>query len=258
MESKVSHYRSNLRDLQFNLFEVFGMDDRLGRPPFDEIDPGTAREILAQVEQLAVGPVAESFTDGDRNPPVYDPATYSVTMPESFKRSYQAYMDAEWWRLDLPVEVGGTPAPRALWWAIVELIQGAHAPVYMVGSGPSFGGLLHRLGTPEQARIGRFLVARRWGGSMVPTEPAAGSAAGAGRTKAVRQADGTWHIEGVKRFITSAEHDLADNIIHLVLARPEGAKAGTKGLSLFVVPKFHVDLETGELGERNGAYVTNV
>jgi alkylation response protein AidB-like acyl-CoA dehydrogenase len=258
MESKVSHYRSNLRDLQFNLFEVFGLDERLGRPPFDEIDPDTAREILAQVEQLAVGPVAESFTDGDRNPPVYDPATYSVTMPESFKRSYQAYMDAEWWRLDLPVEVGGTAAPRALWWAIVELIQGAHAPVYMVGSGPSFGGLLHRLGTPEQARIGRFMVDRRWGGSMVLTEPDAGSDVGAGRTKAVRQADGTWHIEGVKRFITSAEHDLAENIMHFVLARPEGHGPGTKGLSLFLVPKFHFDPETGEPRERNGVYATNV
>src|SRR4029450_4848647 len=86
----------------------------------------------------------------------------------------------------------------------------------------------------------------------------AGSDVGAGTTKAVQQADGSWHITGVKRFITSAEHDLSDNIIHLVLARPEGAKAGTKGLSLFVVPKFHVDLETGALGERNGAYVTNV
>ncbi len=93
---------------------------------------------------------------------------------------------------------------------------------------------------------------------MVLTEPDAGSDVGAGRTKAVQQPDGTWHITGVKRFITSAEHDLTDNVVHLVLARPEGAGPGTKGLSLFVVPKFHVDLETGALGERNGAYVTNV
>ena len=93
---------------------------------------------------------------------------------------------------------------------------------------------------------------------MVLTEPDAGSDVGAGRTKAVQQPDGTWHITGVKRFITSGEHDLTDNIVHFVLARPEGAGPGTKGLSLFIVPKFHVDLETGELGERNGAYVTNV
>ncbi|MEO5874288.1 MAG: acyl-CoA dehydrogenase family protein, partial [Streptosporangiaceae bacterium] len=102
----MSHYRSNLRDLQFNLFEVLGTGERLGRAPFEELDAGTAREILAQVEQLAVGPVAESYSDGDRNPPVYDQATSSVTMPESFRRSYQAYVDAEWWRLDLPAELG--------------------------------------------------------------------------------------------------------------------------------------------------------
>jgi alkylation response protein AidB-like acyl-CoA dehydrogenase len=93
---------------------------------------------------------------------------------------------------------------------------------------------------------------------MVLTEPDAGSDVGAGRTKAVQQPDGTWHIEGVKRFITSAEHDMAENIFHLVLARPEGAGPGTKGLSMFLVPKYLVDVETGELGERNGAYVTNV
>ncbi|MER7173123.1 acyl-CoA dehydrogenase [Streptomyces mesophilus] len=254
----MSHYRSNLRDLQFNLFEVLGLDGRLGSAPFDDIDGDTARDILGQVERLATGPVAASFTDGDRNPPVYDPAAFSVTMPEAFRRSYQAYMDAEWWRLDLPVEAGGTRAPRSLWWSVIELIQGAHAPVYMYGSGPGFGGLLHKLGTPEQARTGDLMIERRWGASMVLTEPEAGSDVGAGRTKAVRQADGSWHIEGVKRFITSGEHDLAENILHFVLARPEGAQPGTKGLSLFLVPKFHFDPETGEPGARNGVFATNV
>ncbi|MBC9711088.1 acyl-CoA dehydrogenase [Streptomyces sp. TRM66268-LWL] len=254
----MSHYRSNLRDLQFNLFEVFGLDGRLGSAPFEDIDGATARDILGQVERLATGPVAASFTDGDRNPPVYDPAAFSVTLPEAFRRSYEAYMDAEWWRLDLPVEAGGTRAPRALWWSVIEMIQGAHAPVYMYGSGPGFGGLLHRLGTPEQARIGDLMIERRWGASMVLTEPEAGSDVGAGRTKAVRQDDGSWHIEGVKRFITSGEHDLAENIVHFVLARPEGAQPGTKGLSLFLVPKFHFDPETGEPGERNGVFATNV
>ena len=99
---------------------------------------------------------------------------------------------------------------------------------------------------------------KRWGATMVLTEPDAGSDVGAGRARAVEQPDGSWHVEGVKRFITSGEHDLADNIVHLVLARPEGAGPGTKGLSMFLVPKFHVDLETGELGERNGVYATNV
>ena len=120
------------------------------------------------------------------------------------------------------------------------------------------GAVLHDVGTEEQRRLAELMVEKGWGATMVLTEPDAGSDVGAGLTKAVQQPDGSWHIEGVKRFITAAEHDLSDNIVHLVLARPEGAKAGTKGLSLFVVPKFHVDLATGELGERNGVYVTNV
>src|SRR5215218_2384180 len=102
------------------------------------------------------------------------------------------------------------------------------------------------------------MVDRKWTATMVLTEPDAGSDVGAGRTKAVQNADGTWNITGVKRFITSAEMDLSDNIVHFVLARPEGAGPGTKGLSLFVVPKYLFDAETGELKGRNGVYATNV
>ncbi len=128
----------------------------------------------------------------------------------------------------------------------------------MYMTGPGFGAILERIGNAEQKQLAQLMVDNKWGATMVLTEPDAGSDVGAGRTKAIAQPDGTWHIEGVKRFITSGEHDLADNIIHFVLARPEGAGPGTKGLSLFVVPKFLVDIETGELGERNGVYVTNV
>ncbi len=254
----MGHYRSNLRDLQFNLFEVLDLGDSLGHGAFAHLDPATVRDMLAEVERLASGPVAESYTDVDRNPPVYDPATHSVTMPESFRRSYNAYMDAEWWRLDIPEVVGGTPAPRSLWWALIEMIQGAHAPVYMFGGGPGFAGLLHEMGTPEQQTIAEIAIERRWGATMVLTEPDAGSDVGAGRTRAVRQDDGSWHITGVKRFITSGEHDLEENILHYVLARPEGHGPGTKGLSLFLVPKHHFDPQTGELGARNGVYATNV
>jgi alkylation response protein AidB-like acyl-CoA dehydrogenase len=254
----MSHYRSNLRDLEFNLFEVFDTAGVLGRGPFAEHDEDGARDLLAAVEQLALGPIAESYAAADRTPPVYDPAARAVAMPEAFRRSYRAYMDAEYWRLDIPAELGGSPAPRALWWSLVELVQGAHAAVFMFGGGPAFAGLLHRLGTPEQQRMAEVMVERGWAASMVLTEPDAGSDVGAGVTKAVRQDDGTWHIEGVKRFITSGEHDLEENIVHFVLARPEGAGPGTKGLSLFLVPKFRFDPATGELGERNGVYATNV
>jgi alkylation response protein AidB-like acyl-CoA dehydrogenase len=206
--------------------------------------------------------LAESFVDGDRNPPVFDPATHSVTMPESFRRSYQAFMDAEFWRLDLPEVLGGTNAPRMLWWSLADLVLGSNAPVWMYASGPAFAHTLWREGTPEQKEWAKLFVAKRWSSTMVLTEPDAGSDVGAGRTRAVPQPDGSWHIEGIKRFITSGEHDLTENIVHYVLARPvdtEGAGGpGTKGLSLFVVPKFHFDPETGELGERNGVFATNV
>ncbi|OPG12142.1 acyl-CoA dehydrogenase [Microbispora sp. GKU 823] len=254
----MGHYKSNLRDLEFNLFEVFGRREILGTGPFAEVDEDTARSVLDEVNRLATGPIAASFEDADRHPPVFDPATHSVTMPESFKRSYQAWVDAEWWRLELQPELGGTPAPRSLVWAMAEMVLGANPAVWMFACGPAFSHLLFELGTPEQKRFAELAVERRWGATMVLTEPDAGSDVGAGRTKAIQQPDGTWHIEGVKRFITSAEHDMAENIFHLVLARPEGARPGTKGLSMFLVPKYLVDLETGELGERNGVYVTNV
>ena len=102
------------------------------------------------------------------------------------------------------------------------------------------------------------MVDKQWGATMMLTEPDAGSDVGAGRSKAVKQADGTWHITGTKRFITSGDADLFENIVHFVLARPEGHGPGTKGLSLFLIPKFMFDFETGALGKRNGVYVTNV
>ncbi|ACY95875.1 MULTISPECIES: acyl-CoA dehydrogenase [Thermomonospora] len=254
----MGHYKSNLRDLEFNLFEVFNRQELLGKGPYADLDEETARSILEEVNRLATGVIADSFEDADRNPPVFDPESGTVTMPESFKKSYQAYMDAEWYRADLVPEFGGTGAPRSLTWAIAEQILGSNPAVFMFASGPGFAQILWQIGTPEQKRFAELALERKWGATMVLTEPDAGSDVGAGRTKAIQQPDGTWHIEGVKRFITSAEHDMAENIFHLVLARPEGAGPGTKGLSMFLVPKYLVNLETGELGERNGVYVTNV
>ncbi|MBC6457417.1 acyl-CoA dehydrogenase [Actinomadura sp. HBU206391] len=254
----MGHYKSNLRDLEFNLFEVFDRQKVLGTGPYADLDEQTARSILEEVDRLATGVVADSFEEGDRNPPVFDPATGQVTMPEGIKKSYKAWMDAEWFRLDLPEELGGTNAPRTLAWAVGELVLGANPAVWMFSGGPNFAVVLHTIGTPEQKRFAEIAIERHYGATMVLTEPDAGSDVGAGRAKAVQQPDGTWHIEGVKRFITSAEHDMSENIFHLVLARPEGHGPGTKGLSMFLVPKYHVDLETGALGERNGVYVTNV
>jgi alkylation response protein AidB-like acyl-CoA dehydrogenase len=254
----MGHYQSNLRDVEFNLFEVLGTGDKLGTGPFADVDVDTARGILDEIRRLAEGPLADSYVDADRNPPVFDPETNTVKIPELFKKSYKAYMDAEWWRLDLAPEYGGTVVPRSLTWGAAEFVLGSNPAIWMYASGASFANILFHLGTEEQRKIGQLMIDKQWGSTMVLTEPDAGSDVGAGRTKATQQPDGSWHIEGVKRFITSAEQDMTENIIHLVLARPEGAGPGTKGLSLFVVPKYDFDWNTGELGERNGAIVTNV
>jgi len=253
----LSHYKSNLRDIEFNLFEVLRRQDVLGKAPYPELDEETTRSILGEMNRLATGPLADSFAEADRNPPVFDPATGTVTIPEGFKRSYRAYMDGEWWRLDVPPGLGGTGAPRSLHWAIAELVLGANPAIWMYASGPSMAQVLWWVGTPEQQRFAQIAIDRGWTSTMVLTEPDAGSDVGAGRTKAIRQQDGTWHIEGVKRFITCAEHDMAENVFHLVLARPEGAGPGTKGLSMFLVPKFLTGPD-GTLGERNGVEVTGV
>jgi alkylation response protein AidB-like acyl-CoA dehydrogenase len=254
----MGHYKSNVRDIEFNLFEVFGADKLLEKAPFDDVDQDTARGIIAEVAKLAEGPLAASFADGDRNPPVFDPDTNSVAMPESIKKSYQTLHDSEWWRLETIPELGGQLVPRSVVWAVAEQVLGSNPALHMYMAGAPFAGILYTNGNETQKKMAQRMIDRGWGATMVLTEPDAGSDVGAGRTKAVEQPDGSWHIEGVKRFITSAEQDMTENIVHLVLARPEGAGPGTKGLSLFVVPKFHFDPETGELGERNGAYVTNV
>jgi alkylation response protein AidB-like acyl-CoA dehydrogenase len=254
----MSHFKSNVRDIEFNLFEVFGTNEVLENAPYDELDEDTARGIVREVAKLAEGPLAASFVDGDRNPPVFDPDTHSVTMPESVRKSFQALLDSEWWRLETIPELGGQLAPRTVVWAVAEQVLGANPSLHMYMAGAPFAGILYENGNETQQKIAQLMVDRRWGSTMVLTEPDAGSDVGAGRTKAVEQPDGSWHLEGVKRFITSGEQDMTENIVHLVLARPEGAGPGTKGLSLFVVPKYHFDVETGELGERNGVFVTNV
>ncbi|UGT69036.1 acyl-CoA dehydrogenase [Nocardia gipuzkoensis] len=255
----MGHYKSNVRDLLFNLFEVMDLDAILRSGNFGDLDSATVRSMLSEAARQAEGPVAASFVDADRNPPVFDPATHSVALPDSFKKSLLTWQDSEWFLLGMSEELGGTAAPWVVTWAINELLLGANPGVFFYMLGPVMADVLFRVGNDEQKRWAKIAVDRRWGGTMVLTEPDAGSDVGAGRTKAIEQADGSWHIEGVKRFITGAESDdLAENIFHLVLARPEGAGPGTKGLSLFFVPKFHFDPHTGELGERNGVFVTNV
>ncbi|WP_109506695.1 acyl-CoA dehydrogenase [Nocardioides speluncae] len=259
----MSHYKTNLRDVEFNLFEVLKVQDYLGTSAFEEIDEDTARSVLGEVERMAREELAASYVDGDRNPPVFDPKTNTAPVPASFKKSYDAWMDAEFWRLGTLKEIGGTPAPSTVQWGMGEFVLGSNAPIWMYGAGPMFAGVVYSNGNERDHKIAQHVVDRRWITTMVLTEPDAGSDVGAGRAKATLNEDGTWNVQGVKRFITSAVHDLSENTLHMVLARPEGVDGaggpGTKGLSLFLVPEFYFDPETGELtGERNGAYVTNV
>src|SRR5438128_10424001 len=122
----MGHYKSNLRDIEFNLFEVLGRDKLYGTGPFAEMDTDTAKSVLEELTRLAENELAESFADADRNPPVFDPETNTAPVPASFKKSYKAFMDSEYWRLGLPEEIGGTTSPRSLIWAYAELLLGSN------------------------------------------------------------------------------------------------------------------------------------
>ena len=251
----MSHYKSNLRDIEFNLFEVNRIQDHTLKGEWAGLDIETMGDILSEVQRLATEEYASSYADQDRIP--LELVDGEITLPDSVKASVRAFKDGGWDRLGLPEEMGGMPAPPSLIWAVSEMLLGSNTTVQFYAGGTLFARVLFEEGTAEQKDLAKLWTEKGWAGTMVLTEPDAGSDVGAGTTKAIDQGDGIWHLEGVKRFITSGEHDLTENIVHLVLARPEGAGPGTKGLSLFVVPKYLID-EDGSLGERNGVVATNI
>lgn len=251
----MSHYKSNLRDIEFNVFEMFRVQDYLTEELWPGVDPETIRDVLNEIERLAREDYAASYVDQDRIP--LELVDGEVHLPESVKKSVAAFKEGGWDSIGLPLEMGGTPFPGPVQWSMTEMLLAANTTVQFYAGGALFARVLFEEGTEEQKEFARLWSAKDWAGTMVLTEPDAGSDVGAGTTKAVDQGDGTWHIEGVKRFITGGEHDTAENIIHLVLARPVGAGPGTKGLSLFVVPKYLVN-DDGTLGDRNGVFATNI
>ena len=196
----MGHYKANLRDIEFCLFDLLGRDELLGKGIFSEVDRDTAMGMLEEMKRLCENEIAASFVDGDRLGVEFDPKTGEGKVPESFKKSYRAYMDAEWWRIDAPVELGGTLIPRSLRWAMAEMILGAN-PALHIYVGASFAHVAYSLGTEEQKKVAKQMLDHGWTATMVLTEPDAGSDVGAGRSKAVKQADGTWHLTGTKRFI---------------------------------------------------------
>ena len=252
----MSHYTANLRDIEFCLFDLLGREKVLGTSIYSELDRDTAMGMLEEMKRLTENDLAASFVEGDRVGAILNKETGNVTLPKSFIKSYKSYIDGEWWRLDAPVELGGMKVPASIRWAIAEMVLGSNPAVHLYASGYAFAHVAFLLGTDVQKTMAKHMVERHWGATMQLTEPDAGSDVGAGRTKAVEQADGTWHITGNKRYITSGDADFYENVMHFVLARREGGGPGTKGLSLFLIPKFMFDFETGELGKRNGVYVT--
>jgi alkylation response protein AidB-like acyl-CoA dehydrogenase len=254
----MGHYTANLRDIEFCLFDLLDRQSVLGTSIYRELDRETVMGMLEEIKRLSENDLAASFVEGDRLGVEFNVATGDVKLPDSFKKSYRAYMDGEWWRVDAPSELGGTVIPASVRWAIAEMVLGSNPAVHIYASGTAFAQVAYYLGTSEQKKIAKLMVEREWGSSMMLTEPDAGSDVGVGRTSAVKQEDGTWHISGTKRFITSGDSDLNENIIHFVLARREGGGPGTKGLSLFLIPKFMFNFESGVLGKRNGVYATKV
>lgn len=256
--SHALHYKSDLRDIFFNLFEFLDVRQRsLGKGPYSAMDETTAREALSAFEKLCREELAKSFFDGDRTPLKLD-SEGNVTLPPSVRESLKQFYDQSWHLLDLPEELGGMGAPPTVRWSAFELLAGSNPVVGFYVFGGFLSTIIHRLGTEAQKkRFVKPMIDKHWGGTMVLTEPDAGSDVGAARAKAKHIKDDLYEIEGVKRFITNGDFDFPENIIHLVLARPEGAGPGTKGLSMFIVPKFWVN-EDGSLGERNGVYCTNI
>jgi alkylation response protein AidB-like acyl-CoA dehydrogenase len=251
-----THYRTNLRDIQFNLFEVSRVQEFLGSGDHADLDVDTVQDILREVDRLAREDFAASFVDGDRiGARMVDG---DVVLPDSVKESLDAVYDGGWAAFLHSQRLGGIGAPPSLRWAVQELLVGANPGIYFYVSGALMAEVLAGVATEEQVeRWAVPMVERHWGGTMVLTEADAGSDVGAGTTKAFHVEDDVYHLEGVKRFITSGDSDYFENIVHLVLARPEGAGPGTKGLSMFIVPKFLVN-EDGSIGERNGVEVSNL
>ncbi|MCP4448058.1 MAG: acyl-CoA dehydrogenase, partial [Myxococcales bacterium] len=254
----IDHYKSNVRDIFFNLFEVLDISETtLSKEPFTGMDEESVREAIAGLDTFVKGELAPSFAESDRVPLKLD-EDGNVTLPPGLRKSIDAYYRDEWGQLELPEHLGGFGAPPSVSWAAFELVTGANPCVGFYLLGNFMAKIIDALGTDAQKkRYVKPMLDRHWGGTMALTESDAGSNVGVGRSKAVHVEGDEYHLEGSKIFITNGDFDQPENIVHLVLARPEGAGPGTKGLSMFIVPKFWVE-EDGSLGARNGAVVTNI
>jgi hypothetical protein len=249
-------YNPPLRDMQFVLHEVFNVVDELKVcPPHADVDADTINAVLEEGGKFAAEVAFPLNISGDQEGCVLDKTTHEVKAPKGFKEAYKQYVEGGWPALSCDPEYGGQGLPFVVNQAFYEMLNSANQ-AWTMYPGLSHGAYecLHAHGTPEQKSIYLpKMTSGEWTGTMCLTEPHCGTDLGLLRTKAEPQADGTYRITGQKIFISAGEHDMAENIVHLVLARLPDSPQGSKGISLFLVPKFHVNAD-GSLGERNGIH----
>jgi alkylation response protein AidB-like acyl-CoA dehydrogenase len=246
-------YTPPLRDMQFVMHEVLGVVDELkALPPYADIDVDTINAVVEEAGKFASTVVAPLNQIGDREGCTLDKATHEVKAPTGFKEAYAKYVEGGWPALSSDPQYGGQGLPHLVNQCMFEMLNSSNQ-AWTMYPGLSHGAYecLATHGTDEQKK--RFLpklTSGHWTGTMCLTEAHCGTDLGLLRTKAEAQADGTYKITGSKIFISAGEHDMAENIVHLVLARLPDAPLGSKGISLFLVPKFLVKAD-GSLGERN-------
>ncbi|MDB5558038.1 MAG: acyl-CoA dehydrogenase, partial [Enterovirga sp.] len=245
-------YRAPVEDVKFILGDVLAIERYSNLAGFGEASPDVIDAILEEAAKLCEQVIAPLNLPGDQEGCTRQPDG-SVTTPKGFKEAYRAYVEGGWMGLSAPAEFGGQDLPHTINTVMQEFISSANLAFGMypgLTQGAIAALVVH--GSAEQkTRYLPNMVEGTWTGTMNLTEPHCGTDLGLLKTKAVPNGDGSYANTGTKIFISAGEHDLADNIVHLVLARIEGAPAGTKGISLFVVPKILVN-EDGSLGARNG------
>ncbi len=252
----MAQYTPPLRDMQFLMHEVLNVVEELkALPPHAEVDADTINAVLEEGGKFASQVIFPINQSGDEEGCTLDKATHEVTAPKGFKEAYAQYVEAGWPALGCDPAYGGQGLPHVVNQCFYEMLNSANQ-AWTMYPGLSHGAYeaLHAHGTDEQKKTYLpKLTSGQWTGTMCLTEPHCGTDLGLLRTKAEPMGDGSYKINGAKIFISAGEHDMAENIIHLVLARLPDAPAGSKGISLFVVPKFMVKADGG-LGARNGIF----
>ncbi|MBF0223932.1 MAG: acyl-CoA dehydrogenase [Desulfobacterales bacterium] len=245
------------RDIDFVLYEQLDVEQILKCKQYKDLNKKMFDMIITEARNFAIKELLPTYKPGDREGAKFDNG--KVTVPECFHRAYKLFCEGEWIAMREIAEFGGQGLPDAIAQAALEYLAGANFPfaLYPI-AGHGTAKMIEIFGTPEQKEtFAKKLYSGEWGGTMVLTEPQAGSDLGALSTSAVKNPDGTYSIVGNKIFISNAEHNLTSNIIHPVLARVEGAPKGTKGISIFIVPKYWVN-EDGSLGELNDVVCTGI